>query len=289
MKRKVLNKILKNPMSITGDAELDARLNELLYHDDIEYVKQGLNIADSISVDVLEKAVGEMIKSNVYHVTSTFSIRKKDNLISFALLEMQELYDQPFSFWKHVKVLDLSGIDLDYIPDGIGYLKNLELLNLDGINIKTLPNWISNLQNLRYLYLDDSDIQTLPESIGDLQNLEWLSLNRASVVKLPKSIGKLKNLQALALYDDSLKSLPPSMVNLQNLRGLYFSGGQLKTLPDWIGNLQNLEELGMMEVSYIPNWIGKLKNLETLYISSDHIAESEIKCLEKFIPYVEYY
>ena len=215
-------------MSITGDAEWDARLNELLYNDDIEYVKQGLEIADSLGVDVLEKAVGEMIKSNVYHVKrDQYDIEKKDRLISFALLQLQESNDQPFSFWKHFKVVVLSRMDLDYIPDGIGYLKNLELLYLDNNNLTELPDSIGNLKNLELLSLYDSNLSELPDTIGNLKNLESLDLSYNNLIELPNSIGKLTKLERLSVEHNNLRELPDTIRKLKKLQTLYLSGNNI--------------------------------------------------------------
>ncbi|CAM0908204.1 unnamed protein product [Alopecurus aequalis] len=75
--------------------------------------------------------------------------------------------------------------------------KHLRVLDLSGLNSKEFPCFIDNLFHLRYLSIPGS-IQRLPESIGNLLHLQTLCFTgKCYLEKLPASISMLVNLRHL--------------------------------------------------------------------------------------------
>ncbi|MDD9855846.1 MAG: leucine-rich repeat domain-containing protein [Gammaproteobacteria bacterium] len=120
----------------------------------------------------------------------------------------------------------------------------LRLLNLYGRELSYLPESIGNLTNLEHLYLGNNDLIVLPDSVGDLTNLKVLYLWRNYFSELPDSIGNLANLEVLDLDHNLLSVLPESIGNLTNLKCLHLESNGLVLLPDSIGNLTDLRIFG---------------------------------------------
>ena len=76
-----------------------------------------------------------------------------------------------------LKKLDLTGNNIEYIPESIGNLANLNKLLLGKNNLQELPGSIGKLTKLNTLVLGFNKIKTLPKSIGKLSELTCLFLN----------------------------------------------------------------------------------------------------------------
>ena len=91
-------------------------------------------------------------------------------------------------------VLDLSGEDIEALPEALGDLENLEELVLWRCSdLAALPESLGRLGNLRALDLSEcSRLSALPASIGSLRALESLQLIFcSSLTTLPRSLGEL--------------------------------------------------------------------------------------------------
>jgi len=109
-----------------------------------------------------------------------------------------------------LKVLDLSFLNLNKIPQEIGCLENLEELNLAGNSLKELPEEIYNLKNLKVLILGDvisggNNLTSLSRNIEKLTNLEVLKIVwNKDLKELPKEILKLPKLDLVFLSQQSI-------------------------------------------------------------------------------------
>lgn len=115
-----------------------------------------------------------------------------------------------------LKDLDLTGSDVDTLPDALGNLKNLETLVLHTFeNLEELPESIGNLKTLTSLEIHTSpELKSLPESIGNLTSLKNLQVKDSGLVELPESIGNLHALQRIMLNKcEQLRAIPESFVN----------------------------------------------------------------------------
>ena len=62
---------------------------------------------------------------------------------------------------KKIEELYLTGGQLDYLPDDIGYLYNLKRLIISRTNIKTIPNSMLNLKKLKAFIMDKTPLAEL--------------------------------------------------------------------------------------------------------------------------------
>ncbi|KAF2912089.1 hypothetical protein DAI22_11g230400 [Oryza sativa Japonica Group] len=103
-----------------------------------------------------------------------------------------------FMRFTYLRVLDLTDLLVEEIPDCVGYLIHLRLLDLDGTNISCLPESIGALKNLQMLHLQRCEsLYSLPSTITQLCNLRRLVLDYTPINKVPRGIGRLKFLNDL--------------------------------------------------------------------------------------------
>jgi hypothetical protein len=135
--------------------------------------------------------------------------------------------------------LDLSGNELQSLPESVGQLLQLLTLRLDCCsNLTALPVSIGNLRALQYLSMEDcKQLQQLPDSFGKLAALTLLNLCGCSQLKgLPDTLGQLAALLQLYANKAGLEQLPQSFGQLSALTVLQMhSCYRLTALPDSLG------------------------------------------------------
>ncbi|PWA81330.1 NBS-LRR resistance-like protein [Artemisia annua] len=95
-----------------------------------------------------------------------------------------------------LRVLCLSHLHIDEVPESVGKLKHLRYLNLSRTEITHLPEDVCNLYNLQTLIVFGCPKLTkLPDSFLKLKNLRHFDIRGTSLLKkMPLGIGELKNL-----------------------------------------------------------------------------------------------
>ncbi|XP_077244377.1 disease resistance protein At4g27190-like [Tasmannia lanceolata] len=79
---------------------------------------------------------------------------------------------------KELRVLNLSGTDIESLPKEVGELRALRVLNLSGTTIKSLPKEVGELNNLRLLILSKTyELERIEaQTISRLSSLEVLDM-----------------------------------------------------------------------------------------------------------------
>ena len=108
--------------------------------------------------------------------------------------------------------LDLSGLGLKHIPDGLRALPAIELLDFRNNVIEELPKWIGELSALKGLSIVGNKLRTLPDEIGSLKNLKLLWLDGNQLEELPEMLRSLP-LEEIALEGNPKLGLPESILN----------------------------------------------------------------------------
>jgi Leucine-rich repeat (LRR) protein len=170
--------------------------------------------------------------------------------------------------------LDLSGLDLEALPEELGDLANLRILHLYSNDLRALPESIGKLRALTSLELMDNDLRVLPESIGNLTMLTDLGLRNNRLTALPESIGNLTALKELDLHGNRLTTVPESIGNLTALVKLILMDNNFETLPEAIGRLTALTSLDLRDndLEALPESIGNLTALAELGLSGNRLT-----------------
>ncbi|XP_061997384.1 putative disease resistance RPP13-like protein 1 isoform X1 [Rosa rugosa] len=120
-----------------------------------------------------------------------------------------------------LRMLKLSGYQIEKLPDSINNLKHLKHLDLSYSYIEKLPDTICTLYNLQVLLLSNCrGLTELPANLGRLINLSHLDITRTKINKMPPQMGKLKDLQMLPEFVVDTHTAGDNLVELKKLENL---------------------------------------------------------------------
>ncbi|XP_027922471.1 putative disease resistance protein At3g14460 [Vigna unguiculata] len=142
--------------------------------------------------------------------------------IDYYPLQFKILVHELFSNFKFLRVLSLDQYsELREVPDSIGDLKHLHSLDLSGTQIQKLPDSTCLLYNLLILKLNYcSSLKELPLNLHKLTKLRCLEFENTNVTEMPMHFGELKNLQVLsAVFVDKNKEFSTKHLGGLNLHG----------------------------------------------------------------------
>ncbi|PWA51314.1 NB-ARC domains-containing protein [Artemisia annua] len=135
-----------------------------------------------------------------------------------------------------------SKILVDILPQ----LPLLRVLRLSSLNIDEVPECVGNMKHLRYLNLSRTGITHLPESVCNLFNLQTLIVCGCYMLtKLPDNFLKLKNLRHFDIRDTLLWNMMPlgisEMKSQQTLSNEVVVVENNDLFISWLRNLKNLQ------------------------------------------------
>uniref|UniRef100_I2Q1C0 non-specific serine/threonine protein kinase n=1 Tax=Desulfovibrio sp. U5L TaxID=596152 RepID=I2Q1C0_9BACT len=217
-----------------------------------------------IQDDVIKLTVGKKIREFL-----TLAKQEKWSCLDLSALELSFLpLDLPPL--TNLKSLTIASNPITILPKWLECLTGLETLNISGTSLKKLPEFIGELVGLQSLYVSRTALTTLPNSIRQLSNLRRLDISFSGFINLPDSIGEMPNLQDLNVSSTDLTTLPASIGQLTRLQHLDVSSTGLTSLPDSIGQLSMLKHLDVSgtDLATLPDSIGQLTNLKHLDVSS---------------------
>lgn len=124
---------------------------------------------------------------------------------------------------NQIIALDLSGRELNEIPQNLVRFHDLKYLNLSDNNLKTLPVWLRNLQKLEVLSLSGNQFDNL-EGLQNLPALKWLDMSKNKVNSLPNAFVEMNGLETLIIIDNafSLDYINSLMKQMPNCRLITF-------------------------------------------------------------------
>lgn len=186
--------------------------------DYLEETKKGLEILSKIdSLDLSNNALLRLPKEiaecpNLKHINllgnpnidwnDCFEKVEKTGINS-VYVSVNDLSDIGQEYWKYVTGIEISGNELQKIPENILQQKQLTYLDLRDNKLTILPHEIGELTNLSCLILYSNQLTNLPHEIGKLTNLTLLGLDVNKLSSLPAEIGNLTSLEYLSLSGDN--------------------------------------------------------------------------------------
>ncbi|XP_017979683.1 PREDICTED: disease resistance protein RGA2-like [Theobroma cacao] len=176
-----------------------------------------------------------------------------------------------YSSFNCLRMLNLSWMNINILPDSIGKLKHLRYLDLSSNQrMKVLPDAIVKLHHLQTLLLNAcSSLEKLPRDIRQLISLEYLNINSCNRLKyLPKGLGELTSLQRLDRFvvncvEDNL-STAATLNELSNLD----LGNSFK--------IEHLEKVRNVELECKEANLKKKKRLQSLHLSWESFSPTTV-------------
>ena len=162
---------------------------------------------------------------------------------------MQTLPDGIDDLTTRLQDLDLTGNQLNKLPDCIGDISSLRCLWLTKNRLQKLPATIGNLNKLRELYVDENLLINIPSEIGHCTAMTALNLRYNRLETLPAEMSGCAALRTLNVgQNKNIATFPPELVALTNLRMLSLDVELLGTftpsLLGWVTTLQDLQYSG---------------------------------------------
>jgi Leucine-rich repeat (LRR) protein len=301
------------------------QLRELFLHEEIEYVRQGAELFDVMVPDFVEfkellslileqKLPPHLFSQDV--LDQIFKRSKHSRFLSLCMFGVLARFEEFAAKVQQFKLIDLSGMRLEMIPESLSNFPNLTELNICKNPLIELPTQITALkidgqqltqftedliQRPLLTYLDLSKLssfnwhhQTANQDAinGLLQRISGLNIQtlflRENRIKELKGIENLTTLKVLNLYRNRLKTLPKGIEQLNTLEELNLQNNALTELGDQLYQLNNLRvlHLGSNELNLLSESICSLENLEELHLKYNVIKQfpssmSNLKTLRK--------
>lgn len=166
---------------------------------------------------------------------------------------------------KNKQKLDLSGRQLEEIPDKLGVCRKLVELNVSSNALSGLPPELGLLSNLEILHIENNRMNGLPVEVGKLPKLEELYAhhNRLFYCPITPELAKCTSLQRIDFSFNQLDTLPESFFDL-GLVALDLSNNAFKGIDENFAKFTQLEELKLNDnkIKYVPAEIGGMARLQ---------------------------
>lgn len=236
--------------------------------------------------DKLAQAVGDInFPSKGEEIVSYLKIQKnRERLLKVKKLHLKDLklgiIHPILLFFRNLKEVDLSGNNLEFLPDEFATLSSLNILKLSHNNLQTVPDTIDQIAGLEEVYLDHNQISLLPVNFFKLSSLSCCDLSNNNLRDLPETkdkrpgLSSLKALKSLHLQNNSLSELPSDIGELGALRILDCSKNSIESFPDSMQRLSLLDKFNAERnhLKSIPPWVRKLKRVTYLNLSSNDLT-----------------
>ncbi len=172
--------------------------------------------------------------------------------------------------------LDLSCGLRSFPPEIFDMADTLEVLNLSGNQLNALPDDLGRLKRLKILFCSDNAFTHLPDSLGQCPQLGMVGfkhnrITQVSAASLPRS------LHWLILTDNAIAQLPDELGECRGMRKLMLAGNQIAQLPD---SLQRCEALELLRISdnrfqALPDWLLQLPRLAWLAFAGNPLCAAD--------------
>ncbi|XP_021288703.1 putative disease resistance protein RGA3 [Herrania umbratica] len=226
--------------------------------------------------DIPRSARYVSLEKNSKEVALTLSKIKGIRTMFFRTHVYEDLFIRNATFlcFNCLRMLNLSQMGIEILPNSIGKLKHLRYLDLSCNDMmKILPNGIVKLHNLQTLLLYScSRLKELPGDIQQLISLEYLNIDDCYELKcLPKGIGELTSLQRLDRFivNSSVEKSFSTAATLNELRDLNDLGNCLR--------FENLDKVRDVELESNEANLKEKKRIQSLRLHWGPLARRRIE------------
>ncbi len=170
---------------------------------------------------------------------------------------LREVPPEVFDHAQTLEYLDLSGNQLDHLPDELAGLTRLKTLFCSNNAFTALPNVLGRCPDLDLVGFKANRIEQVSEAALPTR-LRWLILTDNAVPVLPDAIGRCMRLQKLMLAGNRLRALPPSLAQCTKLELLRLAANAFEAeeaaLPPWLLALPRLSWLAYAGNPFCEAW-----------------------------------
>lgn len=186
------------------------------------------------------------------------------------------------------KRLNLSCGLHTFPPEIFNLADTLEILDLSGNELNALPDELPRLHKLRVLFCSNNQFTRLPEVLGDCQQLSMVGFKANRIRHVPAA-SLPHALRWLILTDNQIETLPVELGNCQQLQKLMLAGNRLQALPQTLVSCVQLELLRIAANQFleIPEWLFKLPRLSWLAYAGNPCTEVLEDLAEQHSPIVQ--
>jgi hypothetical protein len=119
-------------------------------------------------------------------------------------------------------------------------LRVLTSINLSGLQLQEIPQSLSTLTNLLEADFDNNQLRDFPAVLMSWPKLKNLSLSSNTLDTHALGLVQLPALQTLRLCHNNLTAVPEGLSQFTDLKDLYLYANPLATLPQFLATLPNL-------------------------------------------------
>lgn len=160
----------------------------------------------------------------------------------------------------------LTGRGLTQLPPEVfDHADTLELLDVSGNQLDALPDDLHRFQRLRILFASSNRFTALPRVLGACPRLEMVGFKSNAIADVPAE-ALPPRLRWLILTDNAIDALPAAIGQRPQLQKLMLAGNRLTMLPDSLQDAPALELLRIAANRFdrLPGWLPALPRLAWL-------------------------
>ena len=181
--------------------------------------------------------------------------------MNFAIAQEKEYTElkQALAFPDKVTRLNLSGMNMESLPQEISLFKNLTYLNLRNNHFKIFPEELLKLQHLKVLDVGENLFSSLPQSLSSFESLEELFIDNERNLDFENSLEVIAAIPKLRiLHLENNRELPTNfpLQKLQNVNSVFVNKSMLRYVPKEIYLMENLKFIDFQNSPIKKNHVG---------------------------------
>jgi internalin A len=134
-----------------------------------------------------------------------------------------------------LEALNLRGLLLEAVPEGIHHLRKLKYLGLNALGLDHLPDWIGTLKLKNFSGIGNN-LSDIPRSFRNLRSLKHLNLSLNPMNQIPAVIFELSSLESLRMGGCNITEIPADILRFERLRYIELGSNPIELPPTEVAN-----------------------------------------------------